>query len=149
MCHHIKNRLFIISNLIIVLLISFLVYKQIFDKTYMSDINQHIIILYQYFYNPEYYIAHPLWHIMTYIISKLLFISIEYSAVITSSLFVWFWYVSVYLFSIVKYFEIYTSLHIIKRVILNALLLVQTIIGIYYLYHILIGQNPLYVSIWI
>jgi hypothetical protein len=54
-----------------------------------------------------------------------------------------------YLFSIVKYFEIYTSLHIVKKVILNTLLLVQTIIGIYYLYHILIGQNPLYVSIWI
>jgi hypothetical protein len=144
-----KNKTLYISHLTIISIIFFLVYKQVFDKTYMSDINQHIIILYQYFYNPEYYIAHPLWHIMTYIISKLLFISIEYSAVITSSLFVWFWYVSVYLFSIVKYFEIYTSLHIIKRVILNTLLLVQTIIGIYYLYHILIGQNPLYIAIFL
>ena len=52
-----------------------------------------------------------------------------------------------YVFSIVKFFEIYNHLHTLKKYILLPILILQTIIGIYYLIHILIGQNPIYIKI--
>jgi hypothetical protein len=90
-------------------MVAFLVYQQIFTSLYSSDTKSHIIILYKFFYEQGYYLAYPLWHIVTFAISKILFISIEYSAVITSSLFVWFWYVSVYLFAKNKLSTLYQA----------------------------------------
>ncbi|KIM13373.1 MAG: hypothetical protein KU38_01610 [Sulfurovum sp. FS08-3] len=52
-----------------------------------------------------------------------------------------------YLFSIIKFAEIYKGLHFIKKSILLTLLALQTLIGLYYLIKILEGQSPLYISI--
>jgi len=54
-----------------------------------------------------------------------------------------------YVFSIVKFFEIYNSLDVFRRYVLLILLTIQTLIGIYYFTHILIGQNPLYIGIFL
>jgi len=54
-----------------------------------------------------------------------------------------------YLFSIVKFFTRYSSLHIIKRFSLTALLAIQTLIGIFYFIQILMGKNPLFIGIFI
>jgi len=54
-----------------------------------------------------------------------------------------------YLFSIVKFFGIYSTLHPLKRYPLALMLGIQTTIGIYYFTHVLMGQNPLYISIFL
>jgi len=54
-----------------------------------------------------------------------------------------------YLFSIVKFFGIYPTLHPFKRYFLVLLLGTQTLIGIYYFIHVLIGQHPLYIGIFL
>jgi len=54
-----------------------------------------------------------------------------------------------YLFSIVKFFEFYSILHPLKRYLLTLLLSIQTLIGIYYFIHILMGQHPLYITIFL
>lgn len=53
-----------------------------------------------------------------------------------------------YLFSIVKYFELYKQMHKFKKYLLLSLLLIQVSIGIYYFVKVLQGQNPLYISIF-
>ncbi|MDQ7085143.1 MAG: hypothetical protein Q9M36_09530 [Sulfurovum sp.] len=62
----------------------------------MSDTQPHIVFLYQYFSIKEYYIPHPLWHYLVYITSLIFSISIEYSAVISSSALVTLWTYLVY-----------------------------------------------------
>ena len=53
-----------------------------------------------------------------------------------------------YLFTIVRFIKNYYILSILKRSILAILLFIQTVIGFYYFFRILQGQNPLYISIF-
>ncbi len=53
-----------------------------------------------------------------------------------------------YIFSIIKFFEIYLQFHRIKKYILLSLLIIQVSIGIFYFIKVLDGQNPLYVAIF-
>ena len=53
-----------------------------------------------------------------------------------------------YLFSIVAFFKDYHAIGPFKRSILNALLGLQTMTGMYYLLKVLEGQNPLYISLF-
>lgn len=54
-----------------------------------------------------------------------------------------------YLFSIVKFFEVYKQIHWIKRYVLLFLLIIQVLIGIYYFVKILQGQNPIWIAIFL
>ena len=93
-----KSNYYFIGFLVtIFLLISFLVYQQIYSGTYESDTEEHIIILYKYFYGAEpYYIAHPLWHYGVIITSWIFHISIEYAAILFSAIIVTSWVFLVY-----------------------------------------------------
>jgi len=53
-----------------------------------------------------------------------------------------------YLFSIVRFAEIFDKIVLWKRMGLFALLAVQTGVGIYYLVKVLEGQNPIYIAIF-
>jgi len=76
----------------IFILSSFLVHMQTVSiERYSSDVFPHIIFLYRFLYEPDYYIPHPLWHLTTFGISKLFFISVESAAAITSAFFVTLW----------------------------------------------------------
>jgi len=76
----------------IFILSSFLVHMQTISiERYSSDTFPHIIFLYRLFYEPNYYISHPLWHLLTFSISKLFFISVESAAAISSAFFVTLW----------------------------------------------------------
>jgi len=93
-----KNLYLILSSIILSVLTFFLVYKQLFTNAYESDTFEHVIFLYRYIYEDGFYIAHPLWHISSFIISKLLFIPVQYGAIIASVFYVVLWYILVYLF---------------------------------------------------
>lgn len=54
-----------------------------------------------------------------------------------------------YLFSIVKFFEVYKQIHRFKRYLLLFLLIIQVLIGIYYFAKILQGQNPIWIAIFL
>ena len=76
----------------IFILTAFLVHMQTVSiERYFSDTFSHIIFLYRFIYEPDYYIPHPLWHLVTFGISKLLFISVESAAAVTSAFFVTLW----------------------------------------------------------
>ncbi len=76
----------------IFILTVFLVHMQTVSiERYSSDTFPHIIFLYHFMYEPNYYIPHPLWHIVTFGISKLFFISVESAAAISSAFFVTLW----------------------------------------------------------
>ena len=76
----------------IFILTAFLVHMQTISvERYSSDTIPHIIFTYKLFYDPTYYIPHPLWHLVTFGISKLFFISIESAAVISSASLVTLW----------------------------------------------------------
>ena len=82
-------------------IIFYLVYHQIYDVSghYMSDTFPHMIFLYKYFYTPDFYIPHPLWHISTFILAKTLHINMEISASLTSGIFVSSWAGLIYFIS--------------------------------------------------
>ncbi len=104
-----KHILFIISSIVLFIIVYFLVYQQVYSGGYPSDTREHITILYRYIYEQGYYIAHPLWHITRYLLSKILFISVEYGVIITSSLYVLLWYTIVYLFITQKLDNLYST----------------------------------------
>ena len=104
-----KHLLFIISSIVLFTIVYFLVYQQVYSGGYPSDIREHITILYRYIYEQGYYIAHPLWHITSYLLSTILFISVEYGVIITSSLYVLLWYTIVYLFITQKLDDLYNT----------------------------------------
>jgi len=54
-----------------------------------------------------------------------------------------------YLFSIIKFFEIYNQLHVFKRYMLLLLLIIQVLTGIYYFVKVMQGQNPIYIAIFL
>ena len=54
-----------------------------------------------------------------------------------------------YLFSIIKFFEIYNQLHVFKRYMLLLLLIIQVLTGIYYFVKVMQGQNPMYIAIFL
>jgi len=93
-----NNLLFLSTTILLFLIISFLVYQQIFTNHYASDTSQHVDIIYKLFYDTNYYISHPLWHLSSFYIAKLLSIPIEYGAIISSALYVVFWYILIFLF---------------------------------------------------
>jgi len=64
-------------------------------EAYPSDTLQHIEFIQQLF-DGEIYIAHPLWHICTYSISKLTTLTLEFSAAIVSSLTLLVWALLIY-----------------------------------------------------
>jgi len=72
--------------------VAFLVHQQVVSfERYASDTDEHIIILYRVIFEPGYYISHPLWHIVTYAVSKILRIDVETAAAVSSAAFVTFW----------------------------------------------------------
>ncbi len=76
---------------------TFLVYMQtISQERYSSDTSSHIIFLYRFIYEPDYYIPHPLWHFVTFGFSKLFFVSVERAAVLSSAFFVTLWTYIIY-----------------------------------------------------
>jgi hypothetical protein len=54
-----------------------------------------------------------------------------------------------YLFSITKFFEVFKELKPWKRYTIFSLLVIQVIIGIYYFYKVLQGQNPIYIAVFL
>ncbi len=96
---HFKYNYYLLGLLVIIFSsVSFLVYQQIFTGSYASDTDEHIVFLYKYLYGVEpFYIPHPLWHYGVEITSKVLYISIEYAAVIFSAFLVTFWTYLVYI----------------------------------------------------
>jgi hypothetical protein len=114
-----KNKYLLLTSIILIAIVSFLVYQQFFTNYYPSDSKLHINILNNYFSKNNYYIPHPLWHLTTFILSKISFLSVEYSAVIVSAFYVWLWYILVYFFIKNKLSNIYTS---------NILILISSIV---------------------
>ena len=53
-----------------------------------------------------------------------------------------------YIFSIIEFIKVFFLLEIKRRIFLLIILFIQIWIGIYYLVHILMGQNPLYISFY-
>jgi hypothetical protein len=84
--------------------ISFLVYHQVFSlENYISDTKEHIKFVHKYFFSTEpFYIPHPLWHYGVKITSELLFVSIEYGAIVFSACLITLWVYMVYV--TIKYF---------------------------------------------
>ena len=77
---------------ILLLTVFYLVHHQITSlDRFASDTDEHIIILYRLFYEPGYYISHPLWHTVTFYLSRFFHISIENSAALSSAFFVTLW----------------------------------------------------------
>jgi len=54
-----------------------------------------------------------------------------------------------YLFSIIEFSKEFFRLNIWKKIVLSTILIYQVFIGIYYLIHILMGQNPIYIGIFL
>jgi len=55
----------------------------------------------------------------------------------------------IYLFTIIEFVKVFFDISIWKRIILLTILFIQVYIGIYYLVHILQGQNPIYIGIFL
>jgi hypothetical protein len=103
--------------------VMFLVHQQsISVDRYASDTQAHIIILYRVIYEPGYYISHPLWHIITFVLSKLLQISVENAAAVSSALFVTFW-------TYLVYFVVQTRLRPSIPLISLAVMLIVILVG--------------------
>ena len=83
-------------------IVSYLVYLQLNDNSgrYMSDSFAHLVFLYRYFYTPDYYIPHPLWHISTFYLARIFHMGIEEAASISSGLFMALWTALVYCISV-------------------------------------------------
>ena len=94
-----KDNIFFLCTVVVIFAtISFLVYQQIFTEHYASDSSQHLEIIHKIFSDKEYYLSHPLWHITSFYIAKLLSIPLSYGAIFGSAFYVSLWYITVFLF---------------------------------------------------
>jgi hypothetical protein len=100
---NLKRATFLITLLTVFVTISFLVYQQIYTNAeepsrYLSDTTDHIKYMAKFFWEDNFYIAHPLWHATSFFISLIFSISLGNGSVIASALYVSLWFLLTYLF---------------------------------------------------
>lgn len=131
----------------------YLCYHQVFSvgglRGFASDTQQHIGIL-KSFFKGEYYLPHPLWHILTKGISEALFISIENAAVLSSSLLMLFWVILVYKLAEKVLKDFLKEQKLYREFLLLSVTFVIAVVGPMYLpfYEVLIYKGQGSPNIW-